>query len=120
MFIPDDDLDNTDDSATDGDLDDAKKDNGETQDDAATNGDNQQSDDAGSDVNWEERYKGLQRASEKKRKQLEDQLAKESSELEATVTELETVKGDTGSLEQKKVETEEAKEKLENDLQTLE
>jgi len=92
----------------------------EKQDAEATDKDNQQSDDdSAANVDWEARYKGLQRATEKKRNELEQQLAKANKDLESTVTELETIKGDTGSLESKQVEALKAKEELENQLQTL-
>jgi hypothetical protein len=86
---------------------------------SATDANNQQSDDSADNIDWEARYKGLQRATEKKRNELEQQLAKANEDLESTVTELETIKGDTGSLESKQVEALKAKEELENQLQTL-
>jgi chromosome segregation ATPase len=108
----DDDLDPENDAtATDGD---------DTEGESATDDNDQQSDgNDDSNVDWEKRYKGLQRATEKKRNELEAQLETAQKEIESTTTELEEVKGDTGSLEKKKTEAEESKEKLENEIQTL-
>jgi seryl-tRNA synthetase len=103
-------------TATDGD----DVDNTDDTDTTATEDKSQQSDDDNSqDIDWEARYKGLQRASEKKRNELEQQLTKAQSELESTTTELESVKSDTGSLESKRTEAEKAKEELENEIQNL-
>ncbi len=111
----------------DPDDDDTNTDNGDNGDDTAaddstTDDNSQQSDDdAGDDDDrdWEASYKGLQRASEKKRNELESQLAKAKTNLESTTTELEEAKSDSGSLETKQKEAAEAKEKLENEVQTL-
>jgi DNA repair exonuclease SbcCD ATPase subunit len=86
---------------------------------AATEDKSQQSDGNSQNIDWEKRYKGLQAASEKKRNELEQQLAKAQSELESTTTELESVKSDTGSLESKRTEAERAKEELENEIRNL-
>jgi chromosome segregation ATPase len=96
-------------------------DNGEdaNNDASATDDKSQQSDDSSQDIDWEKRYKGLQRASEKKSKKLEDELTKQKSDLESTVTELEEMRSDSGSLESKQKEAEEAKTKLEDDVQAL-
>jgi DNA repair exonuclease SbcCD ATPase subunit len=85
---------------------------------SATDANDQQSDNTQS-IDWEARYKGLQRASEKKRNELEQQLTKAKSDLESATTLLEEVKSDTGSLESKRSEAERAKEELENEIQTL-
>jgi hypothetical protein len=90
----------------------------ETQD-AATEDKSQQSDDKGEPVDWEARYKGLQRASEKKRLDLEEQLEKAQGNLATTTQMLEEAKGDSGVLEKKQKEALEAKTDLETEVEKL-
>lgn len=106
--------------------DDTATDNGDAEDnsdanDSATDDNSQQSDDddASQDEDWEARYKGLQRATEKKRTNLEGKLTKAESDLESKTTELEGMKSDSGSLESKQKEAETAKGDLENEVQSL-
>ena len=93
----------------------------ETQD-SATDDKSQQSDvDTGSDqdIDWEERYKGLQRATEKKRLQLEGDLEKANQNLAATTQMLEEAKGDGSVLDKQRKDAEDAKAKLDDEVAKL-
>jgi chromosome segregation ATPase len=92
--------------------------------DAATSDESQQSGDDATqddgDRDWEASYKGLQRASERKIKGLEEQLEKANSNLAATTDMLETAKLDGSALDERQKEAEQAKTKLEDDIHNLE
>jgi chromosome segregation ATPase len=111
MFDEELDPENDDQATTDGD------DTTNGDDASTTNDDSQQSGD--DDRDWKESYKGLQRASEKKRKELEDQLEKANSNLAATTEMLETAKSDGSALDDKQKEAEKAKSDLENEVEKL-
>jgi hypothetical protein len=70
-------------------------------------------------VDWEKRYIGLQQASEKKRTQLETQMTEAQKKLDTAMAELEELKTSTADISKVKDETEQAKVKLETDLQAL-
>ncbi|MCJ7761627.1 hypothetical protein MUP59_10900 [Candidatus Bathyarchaeota archaeon] len=70
-------------------------------------------------VDWEARYVGLQKASEKKRTQLETSVSDAQKKLDDAVAQLEELKTSSTDLSKVKDEAEQAKTKLETDLQAL-
>jgi hypothetical protein len=70
-------------------------------------------------VDWEARYIGLQKASEKKRTQLETSYAEAQKKLDDATAQLEELKTSSTDLSKVKDEAEQAKQKLETDLQAL-
>jgi TolA-binding protein len=70
-------------------------------------------------VDWEARYIGLQKASEKKRTQLESSVAEAQKKLDDAIAQLEELKTSSTDLSKVRDEAEQAKTKLETDLQAL-
>lgn len=87
-------------------------------DDSTTDVDDQQSD-SGNSVDWEDRYKGLQRASEKKRTSLEKTIADLQEKLAATTETLETINSDASAQQTARQEAENKIAEIQSSLEGI-